>query len=48
MNPENDSPQNASKQFQHQVDYEGDTYENNRNIESSQSDNDDLVINLDK
>ena len=37
-----------SQNFQHKVDYEGDTNENNRNTDESQSENDDLVRNLDK
>ena len=34
--------------FQHKVDYEGDTNKNNRNTNDSQSDDYNLVRNLDK
>ena len=37
-----------SRPFQHKVDYEGDTDENNHGIDDSKSDNDDFVRNLEK
>ena len=37
-----------SKPFQHKVDYEGDDNEKNCNTDDFQSENDDLVGNLDK
>ena len=37
-----------SQLFQHKVDYEGTTDENHRNADEQNSDNDDLVRNLDK
>ena len=37
-----------SQPFQHEIDYEGDTYENNFDTNDSQSYYDNLVRNLDK
>ena len=48
MHPENEIAQKMSQPFQHKVNYEGDTDENNRNTDDSQSENDYLVINLEK
>ena len=48
MYPENEIPQKMSWPFQHKVDSEGDTNENNRDTDDSQSENDDFVRKLDK
>ena len=48
MHPKDESQHKISWPFQHKVDYEGDTDENNRNADESQLENDNLVINLHK
>ena len=48
MHPENNILHQMSWPFQHKVDYERDTDENNCNNNDSQSENDDFVINLKK
>ena len=48
MHPENEIPQKMSRPFQHKIDFEGDTNENNRDINALQSGNDNFVIKLDK
>ena len=48
MHPKNESQHKISRPFQHKVYYKGDTDKNNHNTNDPQSDNDDLVRNLDK
>ena len=48
MHPKNEIQHKMSWTFQHKVDYDGDTNENNFNTNDSQSYNDNVARNLDK
>ena len=48
MYPEKEIPHKTSWPFRHKGEYEGDTDENNRNTDDSQSENDYFLRNLDK
>ena len=48
MHPKNRSQHKMYHLFQHKVYYEGDTHEKNRSIDELQSENNNLVRNLEK